>query len=514
MDRSPPAEDDLTNEEGWEDPLLPQPALPLPANSTSGPVASTLEIVRAATTAVAVCEDIDSSADLLQPLAEAYLLAVRNEARQLPNVACSTGKRRIGSVRGQAEAAHGKRAGAGQLTSSGQDLGSPRSREARRQEERVESAAPPKGLSTPDFCRTREGKAGENCRSGSHVGPSAAGIVGLSNFKSEVTSAVGDGGGEGETEKAETSPWASFPDSLRGVTQPEADGVARDPWTRLARSGKEPTAGPFEQEEPGVDFAPQADSDEVITRVAPYMQRLLVIERKRRAALSSGQAPGRQWSASILSEFTGLRQAVEAQSDSDCQVTLPASSGDCRLWSIDEWSLYCRCHPPSFDILKACDTVALCRLLTLLVEDIQSQQRSIAGNSKAGHCPGEVTTPGEVQKGTPCSCCRDPASHVTLQQACWLFGLLLYLDELQAMDADVAFCLQTLRRQCEQAREALGHARRTQNDNCESMACSSAQTTHCAERTKADEGKHECTELLLAAMNLLIVITDEFFKQK
>ncbi|CBZ52392.1 conserved hypothetical protein [Neospora caninum Liverpool] len=431
MQSSEEAHELLVPDDEWEDSLLPQQVLPVPSTSAASDVfCDASEVVAAAASAVDACEDGESTGELLQPLAEAYLLAVRNEARRLPKIVCASNIGRNAPSTGSVE------------TTSTSSLGT--DRRLQHSSKSQQKASPPLShVSDNGVFRRTAGQL--TCQ-----GPGIDDISSCRQPRSEgnhtaTCSSVRDRGRvvddrDGTTavahQLADEQGYYSGTPTLPAGESGESSSLPREYRTSGGKITKRraPNEGSFEADAPTTDDG----SEDMDAGGKSYVQKLLVLEKRRSAAKFSGTAPSPEWRRKSLSNFRELRDRLSHEQAAAVQAGLSQhTSGDYRNWSETEWRLYCRCYPPSSAVLAACDNVTLCRLLSLLNEDISLQRRTIIRHqckTSAGKKDTAATLPqpeaGPSQEAR-CSCCRVASGHVTLQQACWLFGIFLFLDELQ-----------------------------------------------------------------------------------
>ncbi|KEP64847.1 UNVERIFIED_CONTAM: hypothetical protein HHA_203120 [Hammondia hammondi] len=502
-------------EDGWEDSLLPQQVLPVASSSAAlDAFCDASEVVAAASSAVDACGDSEASCELLQPLAEAYLLAVRNEARRLPKIVCASVKRRAAPSKGSMQTVFPCSEGTDRLLQDPFKV--------------QEKASSP----VPHVSDTRVSH-----RTASQLNYDAVGASGIpscqqpptqSNRTEAGSSYRSRGEGVKDTDEATAATYHladrrnCSPEIPRGPTV-QSDECSPLPSEYRASSCKvtsrhAPSEGACTPDCPTSDD----DSEDVDAGDKSYVHRLIVLDKRRSAARLSGTAPSSEWSKKSLSHFRKLRDCLSHEATLVQAASSPHTVDRYRNWNEREWRLYCRCYPPSSEVLAACDSVTLCRLLSLLAEDISLQQRTVIrhqGKTPTSKTDPDATLPqseADRSQEVPCSCCRLSCCHVTLQQASWLFGVFLFLDELQAMHADVAFCIQSLRRECESARRKLvrhskAHMGVVSNAGANRPATKGEITTDATQETAAADqsGRH-----LLAALDILILIIGDFFNQK
>ncbi|EPR61655.1 hypothetical protein TGDOM2_203120 [Toxoplasma gondii GAB2-2007-GAL-DOM2] len=503
-------------DDGWEDSLLPQQVLPVASSSAAlDAFCDATEVVAAASSAVDACGDAEASCELLQPLAEAYLLAVRNEARRLPKIVSASVKGRAAPSKDSMETIFPCSEGMDRLLHDPFKL--------------QEKASSP----VPHVSDTRVSQ-----RTASQLNYDAAGANGIpscqqppteSNRTEACSSYSSQGEGVKDTDEASAVVYqladkqTCSSEIPRGPTE-QSDECSPLPLEYRASSCKiasryTPSEGACTPDCPTSD----ADSEDVDAGDKSYVHRLLVLDKRRRAARLSGTAPSSEWLKKSLSEFRKLRDCLSHEQATLVQAaSSPHTIDRYRNWNEREWRLYCRCYPPSSEVLAACDSVTLCRLLFLLAEDISLQHRTVIrhqGQTPTSKTDPDATLPqpeaGRSQE-VPCSCCRLSCCHVTLQQASWLFGVFLFLDELQAMDADVAFCIQSLRRECESARRKLVRHSKSHMGVVPNAEANRPTTKGeiTAEATQETAATGQSERHLLAALDILILIIGEFFNQK
>ncbi|PFH34574.1 hypothetical protein BESB_066070 [Besnoitia besnoiti] len=508
-------EDDSYGTEGeWMDTLLPQQVLPVSdVSSASGAFCSASDVVAAAASAVAACMDDEVDENLLQPLAEAYLLAVRNEARLLPKVVCASGNSQHAPLsRRDVSGGKGEVANDCQCSAELRQKAVPYSADEAGTICALGDGSASSGHGMWLETRSINGHPHDEAKSPSRSMSFTTGSAvheGLPNFVAEVDKFAG------APAQARYSAAPTGSSGQCSLTLSGRQGMADNTDMRFM-----PATQMY-----GTDSSASADdSEDIDTQEMSYLQKILIMEKKRSAAESSEMAPSLEWSKDSLSAFVALRESLSQEAAPAVQRGVPqAKNGNCQSWDETEWRLYCRCYPPSVEMLARCDNVTLCRVLSLLADDIVLQRRAITRTHVNGRTSENDTAPMRLQRSkchgqAGCPCCSVEACHLTLQQASWLFGIFLFLDELQAMDADVAFCIQSVRRECESARRRL--ARNFQARRKADMIGAAAGV---AEERKIDSVAREVRGgsaversegSLLAALNLLILVTGDFFKQK